>query len=169
MTMACTPLLANMTVMVPSPRHPCVHSFVVRISPQIGEQIDGTWDAIRARRNVRSYTTRPVAEEQLTRIAEAGWRAPSASNWQHWDFVLVTDPGQLAELATVWQGRVTHVAGELTAIDGAGVGCAGIAPPGKSASTRDCRIARIVAQRPYRKRYRVRPGSIERQLEFISP
>jgi nitroreductase len=48
------------------------------------------WDAIRARRNVRQYTAEAVPEEDLTRILEAGWRAPSASNRQHWDFVVVT-------------------------------------------------------------------------------
>jgi len=61
-----------------------------------------TWDAIRARRNVRGYTDDPVSDEHLTRILEAGWRAPSASNRQHWDFVVLTDPARLAELATVW-------------------------------------------------------------------
>ena len=54
-----------------------------------------TWDAIRARRNVRSYRTDAVPATDLDRIAEAGWRAPSASNRQHWDFVVVTDPDQL--------------------------------------------------------------------------
>jgi nitroreductase len=61
-----------------------------------------TWDAIRARRNVRSYTADPVPEEHLNRIAEAGWRAPSASNRQHWDFVIVTGRDRLTDLATVW-------------------------------------------------------------------
>jgi nitroreductase len=74
-----------------------------------------TWDAIRARRNVRSYTSESVPAEQLERIAEAGWRAPSASNRQHWDFILVTDREQLAELATVWQGA-GHIAGASAAI-----------------------------------------------------
>ncbi|MET7998740.1 nitroreductase family protein [Amycolatopsis sp. NPDC005232] len=74
-----------------------------------------TWDAIRARRNVRSYTDEPVVEEHLTRIAEAGWRSPSASNRQHWDFVLVTDRAQLRELSTVWQGA-GHLAGAQAAI-----------------------------------------------------
>jgi nitroreductase len=74
-----------------------------------------TWDAIRARRNVRSYTPEPVPTEHLARIAEAGWRAPSASNRQHWDFVVVTDREQLAELATVWQGA-RHIAGAAAAI-----------------------------------------------------
>jgi nitroreductase len=74
-----------------------------------------TWDAIQARRNVRVYSTEEVSAADLDRIAEAGWRAPSASNRQHWDFVLVTDPAQLAELATVWQGA-THIAGAPAAI-----------------------------------------------------
>jgi len=74
-----------------------------------------TWDAIRARRNVRRYTDEPVPEEHLTRIAEAGWRAPSAANRQHWDFIVVTDRDQLAELATVWQGA-WHIAGAAAAI-----------------------------------------------------
>jgi nitroreductase len=63
-----------------------------------------TWDAIRARRNVRAYTDQPLDPADVERILEAGWRAPSAKNRQAWDFVLVTDRGQLAELATVWQG-----------------------------------------------------------------
>jgi nitroreductase len=74
-----------------------------------------TWDAIRARRNVRTYRSDPVPEEQLTRIVEAGWRAPSASNRQHWDFVIVTDRAQLSELAMVWQGA-RHIAAASAAI-----------------------------------------------------
>ncbi len=74
-----------------------------------------TWDAIRARRNVRTYTTDPVSEEYLDRIVEAGWRAPSASNRQYWDFVIVTDRAQLTELATVWQGA-RHIASAAAAI-----------------------------------------------------
>ncbi len=49
------------------------------------------WDALCARRNVRQYTTEPVSPDGLNRIAEAGWRAPSAKNRQPWDFVIVTD------------------------------------------------------------------------------
>jgi nitroreductase len=74
-----------------------------------------TWDAIRARRNVRSYRTDPVPAEDLDRIAEAAWRAPSASNRQHWDFIIVTDPDQLRALSTVWRGA-GHIAGAAAAI-----------------------------------------------------
>ena len=74
-----------------------------------------TWDAIRARRNVRSYRTDPVPAEDLDRIAEAGWRAPSASNRQHWEFIIVTDPDQLRALSTVWRGA-GHIAAAAAAI-----------------------------------------------------
>lgn len=74
-----------------------------------------TWDAIRARRNVRSYEDRPIPEADLDRILEAGWRAPSASNRQKWDFVLCTERAQLEELATVWQGA-GHIAGSAATI-----------------------------------------------------
>jgi nitroreductase len=74
-----------------------------------------TWDAIRARRNVRTYQDRPIAAGDLERILEAGWRSPSASNRQRWDFVLVTDRSQLEELTTVWQGA-RHLAGAAAAV-----------------------------------------------------
>jgi hypothetical protein len=73
------------------------------------------WDAIAARRNVRQYKPDPVADDDLNRIAEAGWRAPSAKNRQAWDFVIVTDKAQLQELSTVWQGA-GHIAGAAAAI-----------------------------------------------------
>jgi nitroreductase len=68
-----------------------------------------TWDAVRSRRDVRSFTDRPLAEDDLDRILEAGRRAPSSRNWQPWDFVVITDRQQLVELAQVWQGA-GHVA-----------------------------------------------------------
>ena len=74
-----------------------------------------TWDAIRSRRNVRDYRPDPIPDAELLRIAEAGWRAPSASNRQHWDFVIVTDPEQLLELSTVWRGA-GHIAHAPAAI-----------------------------------------------------
>ena len=74
-----------------------------------------TWDAIRARRNVRSYQTTPVPDDDLNRIAEAAWRAPSASNRQHWDFIIVTDPDQLRALSATWRGA-GHIAGAAAAI-----------------------------------------------------
>jgi nitroreductase len=74
-----------------------------------------TWDAIRARRNVRSYESRSIPDADLEQILAAGWRAPSASNRQKWDFVLSTDRQQLEELSTVWRGA-GHIASAAAAI-----------------------------------------------------
>ncbi|HEV7886488.1 MAG TPA: nitroreductase family protein [Acidimicrobiales bacterium] len=68
-----------------------------------------TWDAIRSRRNTREYSDKPVAREDLERILEAGRRAPSSTNWQPWDFVVVTARDKLQALSEVWQGA-GHVA-----------------------------------------------------------
>jgi nitroreductase len=74
-----------------------------------------TWDALRSRRDVREYSERPLSEEDLDRILEAGRRAPSGRNRQPWDFVVVTDREQLVELARVWQGA-RHVAGSAATV-----------------------------------------------------
>ena len=74
-----------------------------------------TWDALRARRNVRQFTEQAVAPNDIDQILEAGRRAPSAGNWQPWDFVIVTDRATLTRLAGVWRGA-GHVAGAAAAI-----------------------------------------------------
>lgn len=74
-----------------------------------------TLDAIRARRNVRQYAGEPIERSDLERILDAAHLAPSARNWQPWDFVVVTDRDQLTELAKVWQGA-GHVARAAAAV-----------------------------------------------------
>ena len=74
-----------------------------------------TWDAMRSRRDVRAFTERPIDDGDLDRILEAGRRSPSSRNTQPWDFVVVTDREQLAELAKVWQGA-GHVAGSAATV-----------------------------------------------------
>jgi nitroreductase len=74
-----------------------------------------TWDALRARRNVRMFSPQPVAAADIDRILEAGRRAPSAGNWQPWDFVVVTDRARLRRLSGVWRGA-GHIAGAAAAI-----------------------------------------------------
>jgi nitroreductase len=75
-----------------------------------------TWDAIRARRNVRRCTDQPIPRDDLERILEAGRRAPSASNWQPWNFVVVTDREQLVELAKAWPKGGRHIAQSVATI-----------------------------------------------------
>jgi nitroreductase len=74
-----------------------------------------TWEAITARRNVRSFADRPIPAADLDQILEAGRRSPSSQNWQPWDFVLVTERELLRELAKVWRGA-GHVADAAAAI-----------------------------------------------------
>jgi len=74
-----------------------------------------TWDAIRARRNVRTFEDRPIPQEHLDRILEAAWRTPSARNEQPWDFVACTDRETLRRLAETWRGA-GHVAGSAATV-----------------------------------------------------
>ena len=74
-----------------------------------------TWDAITSRRNVRSYSKREIATEDMDRILEAARRTPSAGNQQAWDFVVCTDREQLAQLAEVGPAA-GHVAGSAATV-----------------------------------------------------
>jgi nitroreductase len=74
-----------------------------------------TWDAIRARRNVRQFSPEAIEPAQLDQILECARRTPSARNWQPWDFVVVTDREQLTRLAQVWVGA-GHIAGSAATI-----------------------------------------------------
>ena len=73
------------------------------------------WDAVVSRRNVREFKRDPIPPDDLDRILEAARRTPSSRNLQPWDFVVVTDRGQLERLAGVWRGA-WHVAGAAAAI-----------------------------------------------------
>ncbi|HID94798.1 MAG TPA: nitroreductase [Candidatus Latescibacteria bacterium] len=55
--------------------------------------------AIRTRRSIRSYQDRPIEEEKLDAVLEAGRLAPSASNRQEWRFVVVKDEATRQRLA----------------------------------------------------------------------
>ena len=74
-----------------------------------------TWQAINAVRVVREFTDRPLDEAHVERILNAGRRAGSSKNQQHWAFIVVTDRDHLRELAAV--GRYAgHLAGATVAI-----------------------------------------------------
>lgn len=77
-----------------------------------------TWDAITARRNVRTFQDRAIPAAHLDRILEAGRRSPSSQNWQPWDFVVVTDRAQLRELSDVFYGahHVAHSAATIAVV-----------------------------------------------------
>ena len=74
-----------------------------------------TRDTIRSRRNVRTYDGRPISGQSLELILEAGRRAPSASNRQPWDFVVVTDRQKLEQMSKMWR-NARHVAGSAATV-----------------------------------------------------
>lgn len=63
------------------------------------------YDAIRTRKSVRSFLERPVEEDKLERILEAGRLAPSARNTQEWRFIVVRDPGLRRRLIPAAAGQ----------------------------------------------------------------
>ena len=71
--------------------------------------------AVHTKRAVRQFAARPLADEDLAAILEAGRRAHSAKNRQRWSFIVVRDRALLTQLATVgpWCG---HVAGAAAAV-----------------------------------------------------
>src|SRR5260370_14492997 len=92
---------------------PARHSFL-RPWPGYQRSVE-TWDALRARRDVRVFSSRPVPADHVDDIREAGRRAPSSQNWQPWDFIVITGPERLAELSRVSPGA-GYVAGAAAAI-----------------------------------------------------
>ena len=56
-------------------------------------------DIIRERRSVRQYRDQPIEEEKLKLILEAARLAPSASNYQPWNFYVVRDKEKIKALA----------------------------------------------------------------------
>jgi nitroreductase len=58
---------------------------------QEGEAVD-FFEVINKRYSVRSFDPRPVEEDKLIKVLEAGRLAPSAVNYQPRRFVVITDP-----------------------------------------------------------------------------
>lgn len=59
------------------------------------------YDCIRSRRTVRQYKPDPVPERVIRKILRAGRWAPSSSNSQPWNFVVVTEQATIARLAEI--------------------------------------------------------------------
>ena len=60
-------------------------------------------DLVRSRRSVRSYLDKPVDEQILHEIMEAGMYAPSAVNFQPWYFVVIQSAEQRERLGRVME------------------------------------------------------------------
>jgi nitroreductase len=55
-----------------------------------------TWLAIASRREVRDYADRPIPDDVVHRILDAGRLSGSSRNTQNWEFVVVSDKEALA-------------------------------------------------------------------------
>jgi len=56
-------------------------------------------DAIMTRHSVRAYTSEPVSDADVETILRAAMAAPSASNQQPWQFIVLRDRDQLTAVA----------------------------------------------------------------------
>lgn len=61
------------------------------------------YDCIISKRDTRTYTDRPIEEEKLRRVLQAGRMAGSSKNTQPVRLIVVRDRGWLKELATCGQ------------------------------------------------------------------
>ena len=59
------------------------------------------YECIRSRRTVRQYKPDTVPESVIRKILRAGRWAPSSSNSQPWNFVVVTEKATIARLAEI--------------------------------------------------------------------
>ena len=73
------------------------------------------WDAVHAKRAVRKFSDRPIADDALGRIVRAGTRAHSSKNQQRWAFIVVRDRATLAALSRTGP-YAGHVAGAAAAV-----------------------------------------------------
>lgn len=65
------------------------------------EYANPTLETIYQRTSVRSYTAEPVAQEILVELVKAGMAAPTGSNKQPWEFVIIQDRAILDILGTI--------------------------------------------------------------------
>lgn len=98
------------------------------------------FEAIRKRRSVRSYEDKPIEEEKLKRVLEAGRLAPSAGNRQEWKFIVVKDRFLKKKIA-VSANRQNFIAQSGAIIVGCGTECDKIMTCGQYAYTIDVSIA----------------------------
>ena len=54
---------------------------------------------LKKRRSIRKYTDQAVTDEQIRQLLEAAMSAPSCSNLQSWEFVVVKNPDLKKQLA----------------------------------------------------------------------
>jgi len=93
---------------------------------------------LQKRRSIRKFQSTPVAGELVEQVVEAMLRAPSSRGFNPWDFIVVTDPALLKQLARAKEHGSAFLAEAPLAV----VVCA---DPGKSdVWIEDCSIAAVI-------------------------
>jgi nitroreductase len=75
------------------------------------------YEVVNNRRSKREFQSRPVEEEKLFRVLEAGLKAPSNNHLRQWEFILIKDAEQrrkVAELAQMGKSVENEVKLEKT-------------------------------------------------------
>jgi len=72
-------------------------------------------DAIRTKRAVRKFQKKPLSEETMRAILNAGRRSQSSKNNQDWRFIAITDKAILTELSQCGE-FAGHIAGAALAV-----------------------------------------------------
>jgi nitroreductase len=67
-------------------------------------------EAIRLKRAVRAYSSKPISDDAVSKILNAGRRAQSSKNTQPWHFIAIKDGDVLMELAQLgkFTGHLAH-------------------------------------------------------------
>jgi len=73
-------------------------------------------EAVRTRRSVRAYSSKPIPDEVMSRMRQALCFAPSACNFQPWRFILVVDQELRNELSHAANGQLWMGAAPVTVV-----------------------------------------------------
>lgn len=63
------------------------------------------YDLMKQRCSVRSFEERPIEQDVLVQVLDAGRIAPSACNFQPWHFVIIEDTAMQNRLSERWGGK----------------------------------------------------------------
>lgn len=58
-------------------------------------------EAIFTRRSIRKYTGEPISDQDMETVLRAGFHAPSAHNYQPWEFIILRDKSNMERIAKV--------------------------------------------------------------------
>jgi len=58
-------------------------------------------EAILTRRSIRKFTGEPVSRQDLETVLRAGCHAPSAHNFQPWEFIIIKDRDKFEKIAKI--------------------------------------------------------------------